>query len=103
MDWLLSIWIYQILTLDIFSDIVVVGGDGDFLTFVENNGDSNYNARKVIAAKSVFSDISIFDVNKDGANDMVAIAPSDAGLVIYLNEDARRGDAPEPPDRLDSR
>lgn len=88
------------LTLDIFSDIVVVGGDGDFLTFIENNGNSKYSTRQVLTAKSILSDVAIFDANNDGANDIVAIASSDEEIVVFLNEDARRGDAPRPPTNL---
>lgn len=85
------------LTADIFSDLVVGSSTGSHLSFLENEGGAGFITRDILASSVPVRRVGIADVNADGANDIVALFAGEGQVQVFLNEDARRLDAPRSP------
>ena len=85
------------LTADIFSDLVVASSTGSHLAFLENEAGSGFISRDILTSLVPVRRVGIADLNADGANDIVALLAGEGQVQIFLNEDARRLDAPRSP------
>ena len=85
------------LTADIFSDLVVASSTGSHLAFFENEAGTGFVSRDILTSQVPVRRVGVADLNADGANDIVALFAGQGLVQVFLNEDARRLDAPRPP------
>ena len=88
------------LTADIFSDLLVAGGERPYVALLENDGGAGFVAQDLIAADTPARRVAISDADGDGDNDILVLSSVRSTLQAFFNQDTRKLDAPRSPSQV---